>query len=160
MLAPINQQLIGRAVQEFGQLGPLLGAAFTDDNPVQLAEIYEHTFALPCLSAIASQTQLLANIKRWALSALEDGPMSVVHAVAPAEPFHCDAREFTAAQCRGILANALLGNVQDFVGYKHNQGGLDFCRMIGGGGEHVGIQKLAVRVRVEALDAHAAAHPS
>ena len=127
---------------------PLLGAAFTDGNPVQLAEVYECTFALPCLSAVTNQTQLLANIKRWALSALKDGPTSVVHAVAPDDPLQCDAREFTAAQCRGILANALLGNVGDFSGYKRNRGGLDFCRMIGGGVEHIGIQKLAVRVCV------------
>ena len=58
----------------------------------------------------AELTRLFAAISRWALAALEDASLVEPLWVPGSGP---KQRSFTAAQCRGIMANVVLLNVQD-----------------------------------------------
>mmetsp|Transcript_62808 Transcript_62808/g.182182 ORF Transcript_62808/g.182182 Transcript_62808/m.182182 type:complete len:484 (-) Transcript_62808:208-1659(-) len=77
---------------------------------------------------------LLLHIVRWAMEALADGEGAFPREVDLWAPGAGPRRiAYSARQCRGVMANALLSNVTDTTaGYKDrgNQGGLDFHRML------------------------------
>eukprot|EP00658_Telonema_sp_P-2_P045164 TRINITY_DN3308_c0_g1_i14.p1 TRINITY_DN3308_c0_g1~~TRINITY_DN3308_c0_g1_i14.p1 ORF type:complete len:314 (+),score=100.04 TRINITY_DN3308_c0_g1_i14:52-942(+) len=101
------------------------------------ADFFAAVFSHKCLADV-DRPGLFANVKRWALEALQEGPLEVEY-TNPQESGK-DVREFSAKQCRGILANAMLSNVRDFQGSKWNKGGLNFRRMMLG--DRVGLQKV------------------
>ena len=87
------------------------------------AEHFTAAFRLPCLAG-ADDRRLFAKVCEWALEALQDPALQELPPLAPGE-----SRTFTARQCCGILANAMLGNVADLMAeHKHNLGGLSFMR--------------------------------
>ena len=107
--------------------------------PARVAESFAAIFSLPCLSGHEDGAVFL-NVKRWALAFLEDSTM-------PFAPLECgEEREFTAAQCRGILANAMLDNCVDSLRGTSKRceafSGLDFysAQFAGAG---VGAHKMA-----------------
>eukprot|EP00747_Dinoflagellata_sp_TGD_P083755 gnl/TRDRNA2_/TRDRNA2_162246_c0_seq1.p1 gnl/TRDRNA2_/TRDRNA2_162246_c0~~gnl/TRDRNA2_/TRDRNA2_162246_c0_seq1.p1 ORF type:complete len:459 (+),score=70.22 gnl/TRDRNA2_/TRDRNA2_162246_c0_seq1:58-1377(+) len=94
---------------------------------------------IPCLeratkaAGIADPQKLFEAIARWALTSLapEAGPSSFPREVTPWPKGTGNFRvSFTAAQCRGLLANAFLLNVRDVCERsKDHAGGLDFTVM-------------------------------
>jgi len=87
------------------------------------AACFELVFRQPCLRDV-DETGLFTSVKRWALESFE-GPV----AAAPLE--RGSSFELSAAQCRRILAAALVGNVLDVMaGEKRNQGGMNFSRLV------------------------------
>ena len=108
--------LAERLPSSFGQLDSLLGVETADEH-------FGAAFRLPCLAEV-DEHQLFAKICEWALEALQDPALQSMPPLAPGE-----SRAFTARQCCGVLANAMLGNVADLMAeHKHNQGGLSFTR--------------------------------
>ena len=108
--------LAERLPSSFGQLDSLLGVETADEH-------FGAAFRLPCLAGV-DEHQLFAKICEWALEALQDPALQSMPPLAPGE-----SRAFTARQCCGVLANAMLGNVADLMAeHKHNQGGLSFTR--------------------------------
>eukprot|EP00667_Euglena_gracilis_P011239 EG_transcript_11476 len=98
------------------------------------AEDFDEAFSLPCLAGV-DQPALFQAVGRWALEELR-GDLTVFPTAPEPQGWARDVRQFTARRCRGILANALLGNVRDVMAErKCNQGGLRFNRL--------GPQKLA-----------------
>ena len=105
-----------RLPSSFGQLDSLLGVETADEH-------FGAAFRLPCLAGV-DEHQLFAKICEWALEALQEPALQSMPPLAPGE-----SRAFTARQCCGVLANAMLGNVADLMAeHKHNQGGLSFTR--------------------------------
>lgn len=107
----------------------------------QTAEAFSSIWALPCFASQPAPTSVFAACRRWALAAAETPVALRPLAVG-------EARSFTAAQCRGLLANALLGNVADVTReFKTNlqsreAGGLNFVRHLSGNAS-VGMHKHA-----------------
>ena len=97
---------------------PLEGVSKTE---VQKA--YDAIFSLPFFAALP-EAKLFPTVKRWALESMDMPP--------DVSPLGLGAqRELSARQCRGLLANATLGNLQDLMtDCKRHQGGLDFWRHI------------------------------
>ena len=139
-----EMEAILEPLQDFSELAALITlppANIFAPEPPQLGQIFDSAFALPCLQSCSRQ-DLFEKIKQWALAGLRDELTSIRHTSPPPEELSHDVRMITASQCRGVLANALLGNVRDFGGVKQTGGGLGFNKMIGESG--VGLQKLAV----------------
>ena len=96
------------------------------DNPVigmskdEVSAAYESLWSLTCLSEAPDEPTLFDAVKHWALALLASPPLL--------EPLPLGSTyRLSAAQCRGILANALLGNCADVMcDSKHHKGGLDF----------------------------------
>ena len=108
--------LAERLPSSFAELDSLLGVKTA-------AEHFTAAFRLPCLAG-ADDRRLFAKVCEWALEALQDPALQELPPLAPGE-----SRTFTARQCCGILANAMLGNVADLMAeHKHNLGGLSFVR--------------------------------
>ena len=108
--------LAERLPSSFAELDSLLGVKTA-------AEHFTAAFRLPCLAG-ADDRRLFAKVCEWALEALQDPALQELPPLAPGE-----SRTFTARQCCGILANAMLGNVADLMAeHKHNLGGLSFMR--------------------------------
>ena len=88
----------------------------------QVAHAFAAVWALPCFASQPSQHAVFAACRRWTLAAAES-PLAL-RPLAVGE-----TRSFTAAQCRGILASAILGNVADVTrALKTNAGGLNFTQ--------------------------------
>jgi hypothetical protein len=90
----------------------------------EIAAAYNAVWSLRCMETCADERTLFAAIKRWALELLSSPPAL--------EPLPLgSSRDLSAAHCRGILANAMLGNVADVMsGSKRHNGGLDFSRQL------------------------------
>ena len=90
----------------------------------EIAAAYNAVWSLRCMETCADERTLFAAIKRWALELLSSPPAL--------EPLPLgSSRDLSAAHCRGILANAMLGNVADVMnGSKRHKGGLDFSRQL------------------------------
>ena len=87
------------------------------------AACFELVFRQPCLRDVVEEC-LFNSVKRWALESFE-GPVTA----APLE--RGSTFKITAAQCRRILAAALVGNVLDVMaGEKRNKGGMNFSRLV------------------------------
>eukprot|EP00931_Biecheleriopsis_adriatica_P120599 TRINITY_DN95727_c0_g1_i1.p1 TRINITY_DN95727_c0_g1~~TRINITY_DN95727_c0_g1_i1.p1 ORF type:complete len:517 (-),score=80.89 TRINITY_DN95727_c0_g1_i1:384-1865(-) len=87
--------------------------------------VFDAAFRLPCLQAV-DRSSLFAMVRDWALELLRN-PLQPWRRTRPRDAGQEDVIQYTAAQCRGILANAFLGNVLDPMGpFKENQGGLEF----------------------------------
>ena len=102
---------------------PLLGFA-----PNELEPTFERLFATTPLRS-ADRGGLFSSIKRWALDALRTGPTELDLTAPPEYSMGRDVRSLTALECRGVLANAFLGNVCDTLAPQkspHNRGGLCF----------------------------------
>ena len=108
--------LAARLPSSFEQLDALLGVKTS-------AEHFGAALQLPCLAGVDDK-RLFASVCAWALEAVQDPALQEMAPLVPGE-----SRSFTARQCCGILANAMLGNVLDLMAeHKHNQGGLSFVR--------------------------------
>lgn len=128
--------------------------------------------ALPALVCIEDPDALLAAIQRWALESRhhweqpgvdlpahscfpevmdpDNLPAGVQRRVISGVEMWVRERTFSARECRGLLANAFLGNLHDPMKPRKdafNSGGLDFHRMYQlftlEGGVPVGLQKIA-----------------
>ncbi len=101
---------------------------------------FDAVFALPCLNGV-DRKQLFTAIRGWACEYLQRAAAAPEDALRPLD---CPGvRELSAADCRGLLANAALDNLKDpMEGMKRNRGGLDFrrCGMVRQG---VGHQRFA-----------------
>jgi len=89
------------------------------------AEHFRSAFRLPCLAGVDDK-RLFATVCELALEALQDPALQDMQPLVPGA-----TRTFTARQCSGILANAMLGNVVDLMAerkHEHNKGGLSFIR--------------------------------
>jgi hypothetical protein len=108
------------SIHSFGDIGELL---VPGSDPEVLKFTFEQAFALPCvveslLTAAKTPKDLLASLKQWALDIYSDNKLVVVKpsVVRHAQTkLHRETRYYTASQCRGILANALLGNIVDVM---------------------------------------------
>ena len=129
-VAPLNWRLLSTSLQaELGTIDEHLA------DTEALASCFETAFALPALATV-DRCSLFSNIKAWALGALEQGPLEFTPTVPPPVSgcdglsFTADTLEISAHCCRGILANAFLGNVLDpMLPYKSHRGGLHFRRL-------------------------------
>jgi hypothetical protein len=117
-----------RSATDFANLPALAGTAFL--------ETLDEAFALPALAEVDRRVVFDA-LTRWAVAGLKPGDRTVVPSRPPPGEWGRDVREFTAAQCRNILANALLGNVADPISEIRGvrDGGLNF--------KHLNAEKLA-----------------
>ena len=118
---PQEQQLYYRGAGEMEELlEPLsdLGELTCISASASASQVLDSAFSLECLAAV-DRAQLFRNIKRWAMDALRDGPCTVRHCRPDTAPGSVDVRVFTAKECRGILANALLGNVRTVLRLVH-----------------------------------------
>jgi len=117
-----------RSATDFANLPALAGTAFL--------ETLDEAFALPAL-AEKDRRVVFDALTRWAVAGLKPGDRTVVPSRPPPGEWGRDVREFTAAQCRNILANALLGNVADPISEIRGvrDGGLNF--------KHLNAEKLA-----------------
>lgn len=88
-------------------------------------EHFAAAFRLPCLAGVDDKL-LYASVCSAALEALQDPELQQQPPLAPGE-----SRSFTARQCCGILANAMLGNVHDLIS-KRRRGGTLKPRCPGG----------------------------
>jgi hypothetical protein len=103
-------------------------------DPAAVSATFEQALTLPCvadqLQHLGGNEALLSALKRWALQALQDDALQECRRSIVGES-GTEVREYSASQCRGILANALFNNVADTMAqYKENQGGLSFWRMM------------------------------
>jgi hypothetical protein len=130
------------SVHSFSQIGSklILGC-----DPGAVSATFEQALAVPCvadqLHFLGGEEVLLVALKRWALAALKDDKLSQIRPSVVGES-GTEIREYSASQCRGILANALLNNVVDTMApYKENKGGLSLWRMMRK--DHISTHKLA-----------------
>ena len=112
------------------ELAPLLASASTFDVLATIDASLDRESVAACFASIRQSglpdvDKLFSPISRWALAALQEPPPDVSPSAAPS------SRQLTARQCRGILANALLGNVNDSSkDHKRRAGGLSWRRML------------------------------
>ena len=112
------QQLLEPATT-FGQL-PL----WQGSDAAAGATAFSHVYALPCMRGGPDEQTLCAAVKRWAMESLEMPPLL--------QPLELGGvHEFSAAECRRVLAAAFVGNVADTMSdAKRNQGGLNFSKLV------------------------------
>ena len=90
-------------------------------------DVFTAAFQLPCLVGV-ERFELFRAVAGWALEHLHTSDGQVWRRTQPCGAGQKDGVSYTAAECRGILANAFLGNVLDPMGpFKKNQCGLDFA---------------------------------
>lgn len=109
-----------------------------------IASTFDAAFQLPCLRDV-NRRVLFRAVRGWALDHLRK-PGQPWRKTKPGGPEQDDTIEYTAAECRGALANAFLGNVLDpMAPFKRpHRSGLDFLRHYACGAEDpLGVNKTA-----------------
>lgn len=111
-----------------------------EETPARIQAVFDKAFEQECLRG-TDRAGLFAKVREWALGYL-DFPVPW-RRTEPPGPDQGDSIEYTAAQCRGLLANAFLGNVLDpMAEFKGSVGGLDFlAHYLDGARDEVGVQK-------------------
>ena len=116
-----------KGISDFADIGPLL--------QTHVGSLFDDVFAEPCMDSV-DRAALFAAICRWALEELQRNDCVIVPTSPGKQGFSVDVRQFPASRCRGILANALLGNTLDTMAdRREHQGGLRFS--------YIGPQKMA-----------------
>jgi len=105
-----------------------------------LGATFDAAFKLPCLKE-CDRGNLFHAVRCWALDHLRR-PARSWRRSQPHGSGQEDVVEYTAAECRGILANAFLGNVLDpMAAFKRSKCGLDFSGHYLEGADGIGMQK-------------------
>lgn len=138
--SPVDYAEVLRDKTQFADIAQIDKAGGLDGDAV--AANVAQAFSMPALAGVrADRDKIFAAVKRWALDALANGPTALVPTAPGAG---VDVREFTAKECRGILANAMLGNVLDvMLPFKTHRGGLHFNRLLSDRTHEMNAHKLA-----------------
>ena len=93
-------------------------------NAAASATAFSHVFALSCMSGGPDEQTLCAAVKRWAIESLD---MPAIFQPLQLGGVH----DFSAAECRRVLAAGFVGNVVDTMAdAKRNQGGINFSKLV------------------------------
>lgn len=89
---------------------------------------FSHVFALPCMRGVPDEQKLFAAVKRWAMESFDMPTMLIPLKLG-------EAHEFSAAECRRVLAASFVGNVVDTMSdakrnYGGLNGGLNFSKLV------------------------------
>ena len=88
------------------------------------AKAFSNVFALPCMRGGPDEQTICAAVKRWAMESLDMATLLQPLALG-------GVHEFSAAECRRVLAASFVGNVADTMSdAKRNQGGLNFSKLV------------------------------